>query len=190
MPQKVFDSADFKIEARWAGKGREMHLLSKPAMLWILFVVMLLTGASFGFVSSHWEITLLDSLTRPDVIARELKAYSPGQKEVHIWVTLTLDVIYPLAYGGFFAGLALLAFPKVGLWLAVPAGLTILTDLIEGVVQVLLLSSNDTALIPIKSALTSLKFTFLFVAAFIALIAIGTLVYKRVAGLFKTRDSQ
>jgi len=46
----------------------------------------------------------------------------------------TLDVIYPLAYGSLFAGVALRFFSQYGVYLALPALLAIPVELIEGVI--------------------------------------------------------
>jgi hypothetical protein len=99
----------------------------------------------------------------------------------HAWVTGTLDVAYPLAYGLFFAGSTLAFFPRAGLYLAWLPLLAIPVDLTEGVVQVLaLLNINDW--LASKAFITPLK-TLLFLCGLATTIA-GWLSwgYRRLRG--------
>ena len=154
------------------------NIITKAWFLWFCFIATLLIGASFGLVTRHWEFQLLDAISAPDVISSTLAGYSPGQKEVHIWTTLTLDVAYPLTYGGLFAGLALRAFRGAGKWLSIPAFATILVDLIEGITQVAMLVGAE-GLIALKSALTVMKFGFFGVSFLIAIAALAVLLRRR-----------
>ena len=47
--------------------------------------------------------------------AREIVAgMTEAQRNAHFWVTVLLDTAYPLAYGGFFAAMALRFFGRFG----------------------------------------------------------------------------
>jgi hypothetical protein len=96
---------------------------------------------------------------------------SEAQRSAHFWVTVLLDTAYPLAYGGFFAAMALRFWGKFGRLAALPAIATIIVDLTENTVQALALSGAADVL-DAKDWLTPLKFGLLFLAAAIALIAL------------------
>ena len=85
---------------------------------------------------------------------------------------------YPLTYGGLFAGLALRAFNTAGKWLSIPAFATILVDLVEGVVQVAMLSGIE-GLVQFKSILTMMKLGLFGVASLIALAALISMLWRR-----------
>ena len=107
-----------------------------------------------------------------------------AQRSAHFWITVLLDTAYPLAYGGFFAAMALRFFGRYGPLAALPALATIIVDLTENTVQALALSGAADAL-DAKSWLTPLKFGLFFLAAAIALIALVIAV----AHLFRQRKA-
>lgn len=133
-----------------------MVQISDTRTLWWLFILTLLLTASFVVCSSLWNLTLLDGVSSPVEVRRILIGMSPEQITAHIWITATLDVAYPLAYGGLFAGVALSMFETYGRYLAVPALLAIPVDLLEGVVQVLALT-DTWDLIDMKAYVTPVK---------------------------------
>ena len=89
-----------------------------------------------------------------------------------------LDYFYPLAYGGFFAGMALRFFGKAGPFLALPAFICIPADVVENTVQLFILS-GDASLIWLKAIMTPLKLATFIPAALIALIGLGIALYRR-----------
>ncbi len=115
-------------------------------------------------------MTFLDSLTSPDESRQLVLALSEEQVRVHIWTTAVLDVLYPLVYGSFFAGVALASYRRFGLFLAMPALIVIPVDVAEGVVQIYGLMGN-LALLDWKAFLTPAKFALFYLAFAIALIA-------------------
>jgi hypothetical protein len=111
-------------------------------------------------------------MTASAVQAREILAgMTAEQRDVHFWVTVLLDTAYPLAYGGFLAGMALRFFGSFGKAAAVPAFATIIVDLTENTVQALALKGSVDVL-DAKEWLTPLKFGLFFLAAAIALVAL------------------
>jgi len=60
---------------------------------------------------------------------------SVDERIVHAWVTATLDVAYPLAYGALFIGSAFKFYNNFGWLIAYPFFVLISTDLLEGFVQ-------------------------------------------------------
>ena len=145
--------------------------LTKGWVLWTLFILQILIGASFGLIMGHWDFQLIDSISDPAKASAVIAGLTDMQRTVHIWTTATLDVAYPLAYGGLFAGLALRFLGKAGKWLSLPAFAAIPADVSEGVVQVLALTGTE-GVIGAKAILTPLKFGLFMVAALIALLAV------------------
>ncbi|MGB2176941.1 MAG: hypothetical protein ACPH9E_03300, partial [Hyphomonas sp.] len=113
--------------------------LKRTSVIWTLFVLMIVIGAGFGVFNKAVGGTFLD-MTASAVQAREILAgMTAEQRDVHFWVTVLLDTAYPLAYGGFLAGMALRFFGSYGKAAAVPAFATIIVDLTENMVQALAL---------------------------------------------------
>ncbi len=95
-----------------------------------------------------------------------------SQKTAHFWVTVLLDTAYPLAYGGFLAGMALRFFGRFGKLAAAPALAVIVLDLTENMVQALGLTGTADVLAA-KDWLTPLKFMLIWPAGLIALVALA-----------------
>ena len=147
------------------------QFLKRTPVIWTLFVLMIVIGAGFGVFNKAVGGTFLD-MTASAVQAREILAgMTAEQRDVHFWVTVLLDTAYPLAYGGFLAGMALRFFGSYGKAAAVPAFATIIVDLTENMVQALALKGSADVL-DAKEWLTPLKFGLFFLAAAIALVAL------------------
>ncbi len=101
------------------------------------------------------------------------------QKDSHFWMTLLLDYAFPIAYGAFFAGLALQFPGRVGVALAIPALLVIIADFAENTVQLVALSGND-AMIFAKEVLTPAKSLFFLIAGVIAITSLVWIAGKAV----------
>jgi len=145
--------------------------LKRTPVIWTLFVLMIVIGAGFGVFNKAAGGTFLD-VTASAVQAREILAgMTAEQRDVHFWVTVLLDTAYPLAYGGFLAGMALRFFGSYGKAAAVPAFATIIVDLTENMVQALALKGSADVL-DAKEWLTPLKFGLFSLAAAIALVAL------------------
>lgn len=145
--------------------------LKRTPVIWTLFVLMIVIGAGFGVFNKAVGGTFLD-MTASAVQAREILAgMTAEQRDVHFWVTVLLDTSYPLAYGGFMAGMALRFFGSYGKAAALPAFATIIVDLTENMVQALALKGTADVL-DAKEWLTPLKFGLFFLAAAIALVAL------------------
>jgi len=142
--------------------------LTKPLTLWILFALFILETIGFAAIMAVWDFELIDEISDPETVRHHIAEMTALQRTVHIWTTATLDVAYPLTYGPLFAGLALRAFKPV---FAIPAIAVILTDLAEGVVQVLALAGSSD-LIWLKAYLTPLKLVLFLTGIVIALAAL------------------
>ena len=147
------------------------NFLRRTPVIWTLFVLMIVTGIGFGFFRSDVGGVYLDTSSSM-VQSREIIAgMSAEQRDTHFWVTVTLDTAFPLAYGGFFAAMALRYFSGLGGAAAMPALATIIVDLTENTVQALALHGTVDVL-DTKEWLTPLKFGLFFLAAAIALVAL------------------
>jgi hypothetical protein len=116
--------------------------LADTRTLWISFVSTLVITATFQIVIAPSDLVLLDPLSDPDQVRLAIAGMSDQQRILHAWITATLDVAYPIAYGALFIGSAVRFFPSRGLLFALPGMICIPIDLIEGVVQVLALVGN------------------------------------------------
>lgn len=153
-------------------------MLTRPLILWGLFI--LFVGLTFGF--SLWTPsiggTAMDTVTG-DGAQQMLSTMTEAQRTSHGWMTLLLDIPYPLAYGLLFAGLAIKAFEKGAVVLAAPSFLVILFDLAENFVQVLALWGGPN-LLSLKDVLTPVKYVLFAVAGVIAIVALLVLIIRRV----------
>ncbi len=145
--------------------------LTNKRTLWTLFVITLLLTVFFGVVMQIWDFMLIDEMFNADQINNHIISMTVAQKQAHIWTTATLDVLYPLAYGGLFAGIALKAFGKSGLWLALPSLLCIPVDLTEGYAQVMLLTGN-AEFMSLKTITTPLKLALFITGLAIAIVGL------------------
>ena len=132
----------------------------------------------FGVWIQQYDLQILDEMSDVEQIRSLLASMTPEQKSAHWWMTLALDYFYPIAYGGFFAGLALRYLGGAGLWLALPAAICAPADMIENTIQLFLLS-GDESLIGVKPIITPIKLVTFLAAAMIALVALGVGVYQR-----------
>ncbi|HIE86273.1 MAG: hypothetical protein ABGY43_19130 [bacterium] len=132
--------------------------LSEPKMLWSSFAVTLLLTIAFQVIVRQLDLVLLDAIANPNEVRSAIAGMSEYHRSFHAWMTVTLDVAYPLAYGSLFVGSAYRFFPSWGRLLSVPAIACVGIDLIEGIVQVLALVGN-VDLIDLKAILTPLKLT-------------------------------
>ncbi|MEM1381039.1 MAG: hypothetical protein AAGH41_10490 [Pseudomonadota bacterium] len=138
-------------------------------MLWALFGLVVAQSLGFVLIMVIWDFQIIDEMRDPEVIRTHINAITDVQRSVHVWTTSTLDVTYPLTYGALLAGVTRRSLPSV---FCLPALAAVPTDLAEGVVQVLALSSVADVL-EWKAVLTPLKFALLGVAIVLAFIAIG-----------------
>lgn len=157
------------------------QLIKKPMVLWLLFAGTLALTAAFRIISEHWNMTFLDAIISPEQARAHLSNLSAEQVRVHIWTTAVVDVLYPIFYGGLFAGVALSSFRHFGLFLALPSFLVIPVDIAEGLVQIYaLLGIGDW--LAAKLVLTPLKFGLFFMGLAISVYAWGRWLVQRLRG--------
>lgn len=144
--------------------------LQNPWVLLSLFISTILLTLGFMWISQNWGMTFLDAISSPEQARAHIEALSPEQIRVHIWTTAIVDVLYPLAYGGFFIGVALASYRRFGLLLAIPSILVIPVDIAEGVVQIYALTGMGDWLAS-KAVLTPLKFLLFYMGFAVAIFA-------------------
>jgi len=146
--------------------------LKQSRTLWALFAATIVLAIGFQSATPLAGGALLDTSTTLAASEALLQAMSTEQKQAHLWITLLLDVPFPLAYGGLFLGMCLRYTGRFALYLAAPAFLVIPVDLIENAIQALALTGN-ASLLPAKAYLTPAKFLLLYAAAIIAIGSLG-----------------
>ena len=160
-----------------------LNKLAATRSLWVAFVSTVVITIAFQVVTSIWGISFIDALSDPAEVRQAISDMTRDQRAFHAWITATLDVAYPLAYGALFVGSAYAFYGRLGRYIAIPLLLVVPIDLLEGVVQVLALT--DVAdLIDAKAVLTPLKFI-------LFLLGLATMVIGWALWLFsRLRNSQ
>lgn len=133
--------------------------LARTSIIALSFAAMVLLGALLRQTGE--TIGGMLDLTLNGADARVLLArLTPWQRDVHAHATLIYDGLYPLAYGAFFAGLAIRLGGPRARWIAWVMLGGMVADYAENAVQLLGLSGRadwldaKTLLTPVKFALT------------------------------------
>lgn len=159
-----------------------LNFIKDGRVIFAAFVIFMVIGAGFGVWSGRYDLIILDQISDAENVRSALAAMTPEQKSAHWWMTLVLDYVYPAAYGALFLGITLRFFGSAGKWLSIPAVVTVIVDVIENTIQLVLLS-GDESLIWLKVLMTQVKFPAFLLAALIALIGLGLGLYRRVTGV-------
>ena len=146
----------------------------------ITFLGLSFVGLTIGFSIwiARFDLQILDRFGDPDQVRTVLAAMTDDQKSAHWWMTLLLDYLYPVAYGGFFAGVIWRFFGKFGGWLALLALAAGAADAIENTIQLFILSGAED-LIWLKGIITPIKYSTFLPAAALALIGLCIAVARR-----------
>ena len=118
---------------------------------------------AFLFIGYRFGINYLDQEYLDQRVFFILENMSALQASIHLWVTMTLDVIFPLAYGSLFFGIMLNNLEGQWRFLAVLPLILIAVDLTEGIFQIQLLKAETTEMMIVsyKNKITLIKY-FLF----------------------------
>ena len=149
-----------------------LSLLRDSKTIWTLFVAAIALTIGFQLATPLAGGALLDVSAALADSEGLLRAMSAEQKRAHIWITVLLDIPFPFAYGGLFAGLCLRHGGKYALGLATPAFFVIPVDLVENTIQVIALLGNES-LLGAKEILTPAKYMLVIIAGIIALGSLG-----------------
>lgn len=147
------------------------YFLTKTTTLRMTFLATILMTIGFGLVMHIWDFVIIDEMYVAETITEHLASMTPTQKVVHAWMTGTLDVAYPFAYGAFFIGMALRFYGSKGPYLALPSIAVIPVDLCEGMIQIMLLNGNES-LLWLKEIVTPLKLGLFIIGLSIAIIGL------------------
>jgi hypothetical protein len=140
-------------------------------LLAALLATVLLT-TFFPLLAGHFVLTLLDAVADPTEARALIEGLTGEQRQAHAWITGTLDVAYPLAYGALFLGATLRFFPRQGALLAIPILVGVPADFLEGLVQILALTGQADWLAA-KAVLTPVKGGAFVYGAVLALLGVA-----------------
>ena len=155
--------------------------LTKTTTLAFLLLTFMALILGFSIFTEATGGIILDTIGPVSDTQALLASMSEAQKLAHFRLTLWLDMLFPLAYGGLFAGLTLRYFQTYGKWLVLPALLVIPVDITENVIQMLALSGSES-LLGIKALLTPTKFILFQLSAGLALTSIIVAAARRLWG--------
>ena len=151
--------------------------LREGRVLLLSLVATVVLTALFPVVAGQFGLTLLDAIADPTEARALVEGLTGEQQEAHAWITGTLDVAYPLAYGALFLGATLRFFPRRGTLLAIPVLIGVPADLLEGLVQILALTGQADGLAA-KAVLTPVKGGAFVYGAVMALLGVGLRGWK------------
>lgn len=152
-------------------EGMFRQLRARRALLVALLATLVLT-ALFPVIAAHFGLTLLDAVADPTEARALIEGLTSEQRQAHAWITGTLDVAYPLAYGALFLGATLRFFPCQGVLLAIPILIGVPADFLEGLVQILALTGQVDWLAA-KAVLTPVKGGAFVYGAVLALLGVA-----------------
>ena len=133
-----------------------LNWLSQTKVLWVTFILTVLVSVAFVLLAPRVNGHFLDEANTGVLALAWLDALSIEQKDVHFWVTALLDTLYPLVYGGFFAGMVARLAGAMRGWAVLPGLIGVGCDFAENVTQLLALSGNPNWLF-LKDVLTPVK---------------------------------
>ena len=118
---------------------------------------------AFLFIGNRFEINYLDQEYLDQRVFFILENMSTLQSSIHLWVTMTLDIIFPITYGFLFFGILLNNLEGQWKFLTVLPLILIAADLTEGIFQIQLLKAETTemTIVSYKNKITLIK-NFLF----------------------------
>lgn len=134
----------------------KLNRLKQPKILWLLAAIAITSKAITNYVVAHFDMKLLDGIWDPEKGRALVAAMDADQRMQHIWFTLTLDIVMPVAFGFLFIGMALKSFPTFGKYLALAPLVAMPLDYFEAVIQVLVLTGSAD-LLAIKAYTSPVK---------------------------------
>ena len=139
------------------------EVLKNKRFLFGCLILSFVCICAFIFIENRFEINYLDQEYLDQRVLFILENMSALQTSIHLWITMTLDVIFPLAYGFLFFGILLNSFEGQWRFLAVLPLILIVADLTEGIFQIQLLKAETTEMMIVsyKNKITLIKY-FLF----------------------------
>ena len=118
------------------------RIVAMPLSLWLCLLLIVLGVMMFQWLPDRFELILLDSLWQPERVRAAIADMDATQRAAHIWLTSTVDVVFPIAFGLFVLGSGLRLQPAWRKPITALVMLLIGFDLLEGTVQILALTSQ------------------------------------------------
>ena len=138
-----------------------IEFLTKTNTLYFLRISAAIIVISIILVAIKWNVDLLDMKFSSVSIVDTLKTFDETQKIAHLWISSTLDLALPIAYGLLFIGYTMKYYPGQYI-LVVPGILVIPVDLLENIMHIQILSNSlSDSTIPYSLLETKVIFTFL-----------------------------
>lgn len=170
------------------GMDRLIAILARGPVLVGLLVISIAVSVGFGLVDNGLGGPLLDLVAGREANEARLAAMSAAQKATHLRITLTLDLLYPMAYGGGLASLAARFAPRRKLLAAAPALALIVVDMFENVLIAAMLSGHD-GVIALKTAATEAKWALFLLCCVIALALAAAAMFRHYACAARCADA-
>lgn len=158
--------------------GGLLGWLARTRTILMFLVLTFLCGFGFYFVMQATGAPLLDSIFSGNEAIARLSAMDEYQRAAHFRGTVYLDTVYPLAYGGFLAGLIARFSGRYGWFAILPVIITMLADYAENAVQAMALAGQPAEVLLAKDILTPLKGGALLASVVLALL-LGGLALSR-----------
>ena len=133
-----------------------LNWLSQTRVLWVMFILTVLITVAFAQLAPQVNGQFIDADFTQTAALATLDGLSAEQKDFHFWVTALLDTLYPLVYGGFFAGMVARLAGAMRSWAVWPGLIGVDCDFAENITQMMALAGNPDWLF-LKDVLTPLK---------------------------------
>lgn len=162
-----------------------LNWLSRPVVLWALFGTTV--AATYGFVlwTPFVGGVVLDTIFSPTTAERVITGMSDRQRWSHLWMTVTLDSVYPLLYGSLCIGITNRAFARHGRMLCLFVLTGVFFDFAENAVQALALTGPNSMLWA-KAFLTPAKFGFVYLGFAISALGVVALISQYIRTRFRS----
>jgi len=133
-----------------------LNWLAQTKVLWVTFILTVVVSVAFVMLTSQVNGAFMDEALTEAAALETLNGLSSDQKSFHFWVTALLDTLYPLVYGGFFAGMITRLAGSMRSWAVWPGLIGVDCDFVENITQLLALADNPGWLF-LKDVVTPIK---------------------------------
>ncbi|PHR93759.1 MAG: hypothetical protein COA69_03775 [Robiginitomaculum sp.] len=154
-----------------------LNFMARTPVILTLFIASAIIAYGFSYFRDALGGIFLDMIYTGKAAQAQLAEMTQAQKQAHIHATLMLDILFPLALGGYMMGIAARLTKNMRTWAVLPAMVAIITDLCENTVQVLALSGTMDVLF-LKTFLTPVKYAAFYTAALLALVLLARAAFK------------
>lgn len=133
-----------------------MQGLQRTRSIWVFATAYVLAALGFVVWAPFVGGQPLDQISATDQVHTLIREMTQSERHAHVWMTATLDMVFPFIYGALYCGVALRFFGRAGpVAVAIVVGVVAL-DLLENTAQLFALGGRDL-LLPLKSVATPIK---------------------------------